>query len=142
MRYYSFYHKVTGELHPHVFGTDDKSMLAGNTPPDHVAIEGKLDRLSMRVDVTRSPPVIVDHQPPQPSADDEWNAKTKRWQLKAEVVARANERAAAIARIAQLDASSVPILREYAIGISGTREKLKAINDEVAALRLIAGVTT
>jgi hypothetical protein len=140
MRSYSFYHKDTGLFDGRVFTTDDEGSLQRNGRADHVVIEGAHDHLSKRVDIATG--LVIEYQPPKQSNDREWNAKTKRWELTAAVVDLASKRAAAAARIAQLDVSSVPILREYALGINGASEKLRAINDEIAALRLIAGVIT
>lgn len=136
MKRYGFYHRETGLLANVVFSTDDENaMLANNTPADHIAIEGHHDSLSKRVDIATGQ--VIDYQPPAPSADHEWNAETKRWQLNAAVTAKAQARAAALAAIAILEGQSMRPMRELALGIGilGARSRLAAINSQIASLR-------
>jgi hypothetical protein len=149
---YSFYHRESGAIHPKVFSTDDATQLRANTPADHLPIEGHHDPLSKRVDVTVPPELvddinrygcavgkrfvhkIIDYQPPAPSADHEWNAETKRWQLSAAVQAKAQARAAAAARIAELEASQHGVVRDLLLGGAAARPRLQAIADEIERL--------
>lgn len=82
MKTWSFYHSDTGIFSGRFFSGSERllalHLLNGQTP-----IEGRYDRLSQRVDLTTGQ--VVDYQPPQPDADHEWNAETKRWQLRPNV---------------------------------------------------------
>lgn len=75
---------------------------------------------------------IVDYQPPQPSPDHEWHAESKRWRLTAEANHRNKVRAAAIARIAELEIKQARRVREL---LSQNDQQLKAIDDEIKGLR-------
>ena len=134
MSTYSFYHPETGQIHHQAFGTDDARMLKANTPAGYVATPGCLDPLSQRIDVTTGE--VVDYQPPSPSADHEWNATTKRWQINAAVTAKAEARRSALASIAALEASQDCAIRELSLGQAGALDRLKALDIEIAALRL------
>ena len=134
MSTYSFYHPETGQIHHQAFGTDDARMLKANTPAGYVATPGCLDPLSQRIDVTTGE--VVDYQPPSPSADHEWNATTKRWQINAAVTAKAEARRSSLASIAALEVSQDRAIRELALGQAGALDRLKALDIEIAALRL------
>lgn len=80
-RTWSFYDAATGAIAPARVTCPAGPNLAGNTPAGHVAIEGRFDHLSQRVNLQTGQ--VEDYQPPAP-ADDElrtwaWNADTKRW---------------------------------------------------------------
>jgi hypothetical protein len=134
MRVMSFYHKVSGLFHArHLMSSDAKS-IALNTPDDHIAIDGDhYDRLSQRIDIQTGK--VIDLLPEQPSADHEWNATDRRWQIKPEVTARAESRRHAIHRITQLEMSGVRSLRELALGEAKAADRLRALDAEIAALR-------
>ena len=51
-RHVSFFHRLTGLLNGVHFLASDANIVALNTPPDHIAIDGHHDHLSKRVDVT------------------------------------------------------------------------------------------
>jgi hypothetical protein len=139
MRVIWFYHKATGLFHGRNLMTDDPKMIAPNTPPDYVAIEGaNFDLLSQRVDVATG--MVVDRVPPQPSADHEWNTAVRRWQLKPEVIAREDARQSAIERIRFLELKALRALREHALGQAAAIERLRAIDDEIGQLRTVLGV--
>jgi len=136
MKHFGFHHRDTGLLHQRTLMVDDLSPLASATlsaPPGHVPIEGVFDHLSQRVEIATGQ--VVGYQPPQPSADHEWNASTKRWCLTAATVAKQAARQAALARIAALEASQPRTLREAALGHAGALDRLAAIDTEIAALR-------
>lgn len=141
MKTFSFYHRESGVVHHQRFGTDTgdeqrrERQLAANTPADHVAIEAVLDHLSQRVDLTGETPAVVDYQPPAPSTDHEWNAETKRWQLKPEVAQRQAERERAFAKIRALESSQPRAVREAVLGQAGAVERLAAIDKQIAELR-------
>jgi len=134
MRVVSFYHKVSGLFHGrHLMSSDAKS-IALNTPQDHIAIDGDhYDRLSQRIDIQTGK--VIDLLPEQPSADHEWNATDRRWQIKPEVMAREESRRHAIMRIRQLEMSGVRSLRELALGEAKAADRLRALDNEIAALR-------
>jgi len=134
MRVVSFYHKVSGLFHGRHLMSSDASSIALNTPPDHIAIDGDhYDRLSQRIDIQTGK--VIDLLPEQPSADHEWNATDRRWQIKPEVVAREESRRHAIMRIRQLEMSGVRSLRELALGEAKAADRLRALDTEIAALR-------
>jgi len=134
MRVVSFYHKVSGLFHArHLMSSDAKS-IALNTPSDHVAIDGDhFDRLSQRIDIDTGK--VIDLLPVQPSADHEWNATDRRWQVKPEVIAKEETRRHAIQRISQLEMSGIRSLRELALGEAKAADRLKALDSEIAELR-------
>jgi hypothetical protein len=155
MRMVSFFNKGTGLFNgSHMICSDDAA-VALNTPPDHIAIDGHHDHLSKCVDVFCGAPEIVDavnqygiptggkltlhkvieYQPPAPSADHEWNAETKRWQLSAAVMARQQGRTDALAAIAVLEAQCIRPMRELALGFPGAQERVAAIDSQIAELR-------
>jgi hypothetical protein len=134
MRVVSFYHKVTGRFHArHLMSSDAKSIVL-NTPLDHIAMDGDhFDRLSQRVDVKTGK--VIDQLPAQPSADHEWNATDRRWQIKPEVVAKEETRRNAILRIKQLELAGLRSLRELALGEAKAADRLRALDTEIASLR-------
>ena len=134
MRVVSFYHKVTGRFHArHLMSSDDKSIVL-NTPRDHIAMDGDhFDRLSQRVDIKTGK--VVDELPAQPSADHEWNATDRRWQMKAEVLAKEETRRHALLRIKQLELAGLRSLRELALGEAKAADRLRALDTEIATLR-------
>jgi hypothetical protein len=133
MNSYSFFHRESGVIHEKIFSTDDQTQVAGNTPIDHVAFAGHHDHLSKRVDVATGQ--VIEHVPHQPSPDHEWNSETKRWQLNAAASGRASRKAAALARIAQLESAQHRAVRECILRLSGSTERLAAIDDEIFSLR-------
>jgi hypothetical protein len=112
MKSYSFRHKETGVVHAQRFSTDVAGSrlaahLANNTPPGYEAVEGELD-----------------YQPPQhlPVTHSE--------------VAQAEEtRRRTLAAISALEAGSLRALREVALAVPGSLERLRKIDEQIAALR-------
>lgn len=133
---WSFYHRISGQLADFRYSG---SSLERNTPPDHVAIEGALDHLSQRVDVTTGS--VVDYQPPQPSPDHEWNATAKRWRKKAEAVRRQSLRDNARATIDAIESKQGRAMREALLELlpvgSEARKSLQQIEDEIAPHRVL-----
>jgi hypothetical protein len=83
--------------------------------------------------------VLVDWQAPQPSRNHEWSADTKRWQLNAAAQKRNADQAAARARISELERDVQPgLLRAVALGQDGAKERLVALDAEIAELRKAA----
>jgi hypothetical protein len=134
MRVIWFYHQDTGLFHGRTLMTSDPKMIAPNTPPGHVAIEGDhFDPVSQRVDVASGQ--VVDRLPPQPSVDHEWNSSARRWQIKPEIVAEEEARRVALERIRYLELKALRALREHALGQATAVDRLKSIDDEIAQLR-------
>ena len=130
----SFYHRETGIFNGRHLMVSDPAMIPLNTPPDHIAIEGDhYDPLTQRVDVATGR--VVDHIPPQPSEDHEWNSISRRWQLRPEITAKQQARKAALGRITELELKALRALREHALGKPGAHERLAAIDTEISALR-------
>jgi hypothetical protein len=129
MRTWSFYDPETGLFRARSF-TGPSRALAINTPDGFVAIEGKHDHLCRRIDLRNL--AIVPYQPPQPDADHEWNAGTERWVKRAEVQMAESARVKAQARIDHLERRQARRVREL---LAEGDPQLKAIDDEVAALR-------
>lgn len=98
------------------------------------AMEGHHDHLSRKVDPATGE--VLDHQPPQPSADHEWDGTAKRWVPNA--AARDHQAAllAAQARIATLAAPERAAMRRLILDPSDAdaRRALTTIDDELASL--------
>ena len=135
MKHFHFYHAETGLLHGDglaVNGPGAEEMAKANCPPGHKPIEGHLDHLSQRVNVETGE--VVDHQPPQPSADHEWHAESKRWRLKKEAAEREAKKAAAPAQIAELRERQHHLVIGYLLGRGGADE-LRELDKQIAELR-------
>jgi hypothetical protein len=79
---------------------------------------------------------VVDYQPPAPSADHEWNDATKRWQLSTAAAAAQQDRLAAGARIAELQASQHDLVRKMVLAPDeATRTQLAALDAEIDGVR-------
>jgi hypothetical protein len=134
-RHAHFYDAATGVFIGRSFTVTENHYAAAaikaNTPAGHAAFEGDVDPLAQRVDLATGN--LVDYQPPQPSADHEWDASTKRWQLTAAAAARKRTRAAALQQIHALEQSQHAAVRDALLG-RGT-DRLKAIDDQIAELR-------
>jgi hypothetical protein len=74
---------------------------------------------------------VVNYQPPQPSADHEWNAESKRCPPPRN---RRSPPAPPPPRIAALEASQTTWLRRHALGDPAAIAHLREIDDEIAAL--------
>lgn len=132
MRIWSFYDPATGVIDGHHFSGSARA-VAFNTPPGRVCIEGAFDHLSQRVELTTG--FVVDFQPPAPDADHDWDARTRRWILKAAIAARNIRHEQALGRIAILEGSQARALREAALDQPGAKERLANIDREIATLR-------
>lgn len=107
-----------------------EQFVTGQLEPGLGAIEGVTDWLSQRVEGG----AVVDYQPPAPSAEHEWNAAARRWRLTATEAARQAARAAATARIAELEISQGRAVREALIAL-GAGGRIAEIDAAIAALR-------
>lgn len=108
-------------------------LLAMNLGDSEAHIEGHHDHLSRKVDLATGE--VVDHQPPTPSTDHEWNDATKRWQLQAAAQAKHDDRQSALAQIAAIEARQPRAIREAILGYDGAAARLRDIDDQVIALR-------
>lgn len=138
MRCVRFFHRETGLIHPQRVIVSSDHALALNTPPDHDVIDDPKDKpidpLCQRVNIhTR---LVQEYQPPAPSAAHVWNPQTKRWVLSAATQARASAKAAALARIAELESSQHRAVREAVLGMDGAHKRLQALDDEIRTHRL------
>lgn len=106
---WSFYNPETGIFTGRRLTCSD-DVLQNNIPEGCVSLVGAFDHLSQRVDIATG--AVVDYQPPQPDDDHEWNAETKRWQLKAEVVERNQRHADAQAQLETLDPKELRALSD------------------------------
>jgi hypothetical protein len=114
----------------------DPELIPLNTPPDHIPIEGDhYDPMTQRVDVATGK--VIDHIPPKPSDDYEWNGISRRWELRPEITARQQARKAALGRITELELKALRALREHALGKPGAHERLSAIDTEISDLRAL-----
>lgn len=86
--------------------------IAQNVPDGFGFVAGRHDRQSQRVDLSTGE--VIDFQPAQPSNDHEWNAETKRWQLKPEVIERNQRHAEAQAQLEALDPKETRALSDLA----------------------------
>jgi hypothetical protein len=164
MKVYSFYDEVTGafaNMHKHI----PAWLLSDNTPPGTKPIEGAFDPHSQRVDIDARDKAlidarkahsasyawnetaelekaaltaVVDYQPPQPSSDHEWNAASKRWQLKGEASIRLQRIAQADEEIARLESQQHRYTGDAAVGLIDDegRRRLLEIRQRIAELRL------
>lgn len=137
MKHWSLYRLDDGMLAGIVIGGPDDGHLASNVPDGYGAIEGEHDHLSRRVDLaTRQ---LVDWQPPQPSADHEWNAEARRWQKRADVVAAESAAIQAQAAIDVAELGSLRAIREALLETlpqnSPARTRLEEFDEAIAAER-------
>lgn len=135
MKTFSFYNVQTGEFHPRTYADSRfETVPANQIPEGHAIIEGRYDVLSQRVDIENDG-AVVDWRPPQPSPAHEWDGSTKRWVLSPAERARQLKRASALAQIAALESKGLRAQRELALGYDGAKQRLQAIDDQIAALR-------
>jgi hypothetical protein len=132
MKQASFYDAATGRF-------DGQQVLASSdaikamVPDGFIAIDGHYDPLTQRVDIATGE--VVDYQPPAPSADYEWNKDAKRWQLTPAIAAKQAARTSALTLIGQLEAKGIRAMRELALSVPGAQDRLRSIDDQIAALR-------
>jgi hypothetical protein len=77
---------------------------------------------------------LVDHQPPQPSHEHDWDHASKRWYLCPSAQNTIDRRMAAQARIAVLEASQHRFVREHCLGKPSAVERLREIDAEISKL--------
>lgn len=131
MREVSFFHRETGIFHGTILHATSDDLVAANTPPDHIAIEGFHDNLSKRVDVENvklqkdgdgnefAVYSVIEWIPPIPSQDHVWNPEAKRWQLSTAASEKIAKKNAALARIAELESSQHKLSRKLLLNVAG-----------------------
>jgi hypothetical protein len=129
----SYYDAVTGLFTGDQVIVSDWRAIDAHTPAGCTAIDGHYDSLCQRIDLATGQ--VVDYQPPQPSPDHEWDAESKRWVLGAAIAAKQAARNSALITIGQLEAKGIRAMRELALSIPGAADRLKSIDDQIAALR-------
>jgi hypothetical protein len=153
-RHFMYYRELTGEFAGiFVSTTDADPELTAklNCPGGHGWIEGHFDVLAQRVDVERlqtdrarstssdsvhaTAEHVIEYRPPAPSDDHEWHSGSRRWVLKDSVAAARDRRFIALERIEKLERAQPRALRELALGDESARERLQAIDREIASLR-------
>lgn len=137
---FTLYDRATGMFKPsHYFGNP-----ALHETEELAHMVGHFDALSQKVDLSdKEKPAIVDHQPPQPSAEHEWDGKTKRWVPNAAMRAHHEARLAAQTRIADLVAPERALIRRLLLDPSDAdaRRALTAIDDELRQLSKLSDLS-
>lgn len=134
---YSVFDKATGLFTGTIISVPD-DRLEQNTPAGHSVVEGRHDHLSRRVDLEAvtdgliGPHHVVDWQPPPPSENHEWNAKTRRWHLTATAAALADADLSSRAALADIDRRSIRRLREL---FADSDPRLGALEAEAISAR-------
>jgi hypothetical protein len=133
MKTFSLYEASTGLFTGKRLQCDEDALVTMRLPPGTLTMEGAYDHMSQRVDVTTG--CVVDYHPLAPSADHEWNAASKRWQVRKGVRESEGRRAVVFARIHALETSQGRAIREATLGDPTALKRLKEIDAEIAALR-------
>jgi hypothetical protein len=136
-RFY-FYDETTGILNAscmmiHAQNAKDTAQL--NCPAGHkvIAAASNIDALSQRVDIATGE--VIDYQPPQPSADHEWNADRKRWTVKPHIEAAQQARTDALVAISRLETQALRAMREALLGQTSAFGRLAILDAQIAELR-------
>jgi hypothetical protein len=130
---YSLYEAATGLFTGKRLQCDEDALLKARLPPGTLTQEGAFDHMSQRIDLTTGS--VVAYHPLAPSSDHEWNAASKRWQVKTDVRQSEGRRAVVFARIHALETSQGRAVREATLGDATAMKRLKEIDAEIAALR-------
>jgi hypothetical protein len=130
---FSLYEAATGLFTGKHLQCDDDALLKVRLPPGTLTCEGAYDHMSQRVDLTTG--CVVAYYPLAPSSDHEWNAASKRWQVKTGVRQSEGRRSVVFARIHALETSQGRAVREATLGDAAAMKRLKEIDAEIAALR-------
>lgn len=133
----SFYDKTTGLFTGRTLRCSGHSVetLGASAQEGEGFVEGLHDHVSSKVDLQTGK--VIDYQPPQPSADHEWDATAKRWKLTAAAEQREIRRQNALRQIAALEAAQARPHRELTLDPANiqARQRLEAIEKEIASLR-------
>jgi hypothetical protein len=130
---FSLYEAATGLFTGKRLQCDEDARLAMRLPPGTLAMEGAFDHMSQRVDLSTGS--VIAYHPLAPSPDHEWNAASKRWQIRQSVRQSEGRRAVVFARIHALETNQGRAIREATLGDPAAMKRLKEIDAEIAALR-------
>ena len=130
---FSLYEAATGLFTGKRLQCDEDALLEMRLPPGTLAMEGAFDHMSQRVDLSTGS--VIAYHPLAPSPDHEWNAASKRWQVKQSVRQSEGRRAVVFARIHALETSQGRAIREATLGDPAAMKRLKEIDAEITALR-------
>lgn len=131
---FTLYDRATGMFRPsHYFGNP-----ALHETEDLAHMEGHFDALSQRVDISQA--AVVDYQPSQPSADHEWDGKSRRWVPNAAMAARHSAFQAARTRIVDSALEERHLMRRLVLDPSDSdaRRALTALDDELTRLNKLS----
>jgi hypothetical protein len=130
---FSLYEAASGLFTGKRLQCDEDALLEMRLPPGTLAIEGAFDHMSQRVDLNTGG--VIAYHPLAPSPDHEWNAASKRWQIRQRVHQSEGRRAVVFARIHALETNQGRAIREATLGDPAAMKRLKEIDAEIAALR-------
>ncbi len=130
-----FYDLTTGLFRRQRLASSDPALVEANTPPGCGAYAGAVDPESQRIDLATG--ALVDWQPDQPSSEHEWDPAARRWELTRDAAKREARRIDAEREIERLERQQLRAMREVALdgGNEDAKTRLRAIDDEIAALR-------
>src|SRR6202789_2034044 len=103
---FSLYEAATGLFTGKRLQCDEDGLVEVRLPPGTLAMEGAHDHMSQRVELSSGK--VIAYHPLAPSADHEWNAAAKRWQVKKGVREGEGRRAVVFPRIHALETSPGP----------------------------------
>lgn len=133
LKTFSLYEASTGLFTGKRLQCDEDALLEVRLPPGTLTLEGVYDHMSQRVDLASGS--VVAYYPLAPTADHEWNAATKRWQMPDLRGHAEGRRAVVFARIHALETSQGRAIREATLGDPVALKRLREIDAEIAALR-------
>jgi hypothetical protein len=130
---YSLYEAASGLFTGKRLHCDDEGLLAVRLPAGTLALEGSYDHRTQRMDLSTG--AVVSYRPPAPSPDHEWDAATKRWQVRPAASSPEGRTGVIYARIQALEASQGRAVREATLGDAKAIKRLKEIDAEINKLR-------
>lgn len=130
MKEWSFYSIEDGRFLDRVFFSSNSDAVKLNTPAGCVAIEGRYDPLSQRMDLSTGK--IVVFRPEKPDDFHEWDDNSKRWVLERGRHDRMLADLRARDEIAKLESQQHRRVREL---LAENDPKLKKIDEQIAELR-------
>jgi hypothetical protein len=130
---FSLYEASTGLFTGRRLQCDEDALLEVRLPPGTLTMEGAFDEMSQRVDLSTG--CVVAYFPLAPSSEHQWNAASKRWQVKDLRASADGRRAEIFARIHALETSQGRAIREATLGDPGALQRLREIDAEITALR-------
>ena len=131
MKHYSLCNKATGLFTGKRWSIPDSRELNLELVPEGFeAVPGIHDHLSRRRDSETGE--VVDWQPPRPSDDHDWDTTERRWKVRQSILERAQRRANAVERIAELERRQHRRVREL---LAASDPTLRQLDEEIATLR-------